>query len=338
MRKELILMALLLLTTGCLIAQEVTPEKLGYKYIPFTYRNDSVDILIKSKKGEENIAKPLFFFCQGSLPYPLIKYNSKNDFAYPVFPFDTDSIENDFHLVIVSKPYIPLVADVSNLRNMRYLDERAPLNPKKYSDRNLLSYYVPRNIEIIKYLLRQPWVSDKKVVVAGHSEGSTIAAKMSSQLPLITHLIYASGNPMGRIMSIIARGRAAQSYNNDSETDVGQSDWDYWKSVVENKNSMDDSRGDTPRATYEFSEPCYQDIEALDIPVLISYGTKDRCTPYIDYLQVDLIRKGKKNFRFDAYIGTEHNFFPVDEDNKPNYEIDNWNKVASDWLRWLNKN
>ncbi len=338
MKKNLILIVILILTTGCLFAQEITPEKLGYRHIRFTYQNDSVDILIKSRKGEENIAKPLFFFCQGSLPYPLIKYDSKDNFTYPIFPFETDSIENDFHLVIISKPYIPLVADVSKLHNMRYLDERAPLNPKKYSDRNLLSYYVPRNIEVIKHLLQELWVSDKKVVVAGHSEGSTIAAKMASQSSLITHLIYASGNPMGRIMSIIARSRAAESYDSDAETNAGQKDLNYWKSVVDNKNSMDDNNGDTPKATYEFSESCYYDIEVLDIPVLISYGTKDWCTPYIDYMQVDLIRKGKKNFRFDAYIGTDHNFFPVDKNYKPNYEIDNWSKVASDWLRWLNEN
>ena len=71
--------------------------------------------------------------------------------------------------------------------------------------------YVSRNIEVLKYLRNQNWVSKNKLIVAGHSEGSTIAAKMASIYPEITHLIYSSGNPMGRIMSIIAQDRSAET-------------------------------------------------------------------------------------------------------------------------------
>jgi len=52
---------------------------------------------------------------------------------------------------------------------------------------------------------------------------------------------------------------------------------------------------------------------------------------------VDFIRQKKNNFTFKAYIGTEHNFFPMTAENKPNYNIFNWDKVANDWLKWLNE-
>jgi len=52
-------------------------------------------------------------------------------------------------------------------------------------------------------------------------------------------------------------------------------------------------------------------------------------------MQVETIREEKRNFIFKAYIGTEHNFFPLTEDNKQNYDIFNWDKVADDWLKWL---
>jgi len=67
--------------------QTKTPEDFGFKHIAIKYKNDNVDILIFSKKGEENIAKPLFFFCQGSLPRPLIIYDEYG--GYGTFPFSS---------------------------------------------------------------------------------------------------------------------------------------------------------------------------------------------------------------------------------------------------------
>jgi hypothetical protein len=63
---------LLLLVVTSAFGQTKTPEEFGYRHIVLKYKSDNVDILIKSKKGEENVQKPLFFFCQGSLPQPLL--------------------------------------------------------------------------------------------------------------------------------------------------------------------------------------------------------------------------------------------------------------------------
>jgi dienelactone hydrolase len=79
-------------------------------------------------------------------------------------------------------------------------------------------------------------------------------------------------------------------------------------------------------------------LEKLKIPVLVTFGTKDWCSPYVDLMRVIFIEKGKTNFQFNAYIGTEHNYFPLTSEGKPNYDIFNWDKVADNWLEWLNKN
>ncbi len=311
--------------------QSKTPEDFGYRYIPFTYQTDRVDILIKSKKGEENISKPIFFFCQGSLPQPLIKYEDKT--VYGVFPFNPDSLSEKYHLVIVGKPYIPVIADIKTLsNNFMYVDSSGKF-VKEYTERNLLSYYVGRNLSIIKYLQKQAWVSSTQLIVAGHSEGSTIAAKMASKSKKITHLIYSGGNPMGRIMSIIGQARANESYTDS--TSAGEEEISYWKEVVKNKTDMDGTHGDTHKATFEFSDPPITYLEKLKIPVLVTYGTKDWCAPFIDFIRVDFIRRNKQNFVFLPYPGTEHNFFPLGADNKPNYDIFNWDKVANDWLKWI---
>jgi dienelactone hydrolase len=313
------------------ISQSVSPTTLGFKHLRILYKTDSVDVLIKSKKGEERLKKPLFFFCQGSQPKPLIITSNKG--TYGVFPFDADSLTKYYHLVIVGKPGVLIIADEKDLAPNFTIADSAGRYPKFYTDRNLLSYYVPRNIAVIKYLQTQTWVSSKSLVVAGHSEGSTVAAKMALDFPKVTHLIYAGGNPMGRILSIIQETR---SYESDTDsTRYAEEELKYWSSVVDNKNSLDASHGDTDKATYEFSYPPIKYLEKLKIPVLVCYGTKDWSAPFNDLLRVETIRDGKKNFTFNAYVGTEHNFFPVKPDGKADQSIYNWNKVANDWLVWL---
>jgi dienelactone hydrolase len=321
-----------LLTVYSAFGQTKTAQDFGFRHIVIKYKTENVDVLIKSKKGEENIQKPLFFFCQGSLPIPLIMYQDKN--IYGTFPFNPDSLSSKYHLVIVSKPGIPIIADVATLKpNFTYVDNTGNF-PKYYIDRNLLSYYVPRNIAIVKYLQKQNWVNKKQLVVSGHSEGSTIATKMASEFKNVTHLIYSGGNPMGRILSIIEQNRA---YETDTDsTKYGEDDINYWADIVANRNEMNTSQGDTYKATYEFSEPMITYLEKLKIPILVTYGTKDWSSPYNDLLRVNTIRQNKSNFTFKAYIGTEHNFFPLTVDNKPDYNIFNWDKVANEWLKWLN--
>jgi len=316
-----------------LFGQNKLPEDFGFRHLQTVFKGDTIDILIKSKKREEQKSKPLFLFCQGSLPQPLIKLDGQS--TYGVFPFNPDSLTNDYHLAIISKPYIPLVCDVKFLGQNHTYVEKTGRFPQKYSERNLLEYYVKRNIHVIRYLQKQAWISKKELVVAGHSEGSTIAAKMSAEYSKITHLIYSGGNPMGRIMSIIGQSRAAETFSDS--TKYGEEEIKYWQAVVYDKTNMDNSQGDTHKATFEFSNPPQDYLAKLKIPVLVCYGTKDWNAPFNDCFRVDMIRKGKDNFTFKAYIGTEHNYFPLLPDGKPDYDIFNWDKVAADWQKWLKK-
>lgn len=333
--KKIVCFILLNMYFVSVFGQARQPQEFGYRHLVLEYGNDNVDILIKSKEGEENIKKPLFFMCQGSLPQPLLRYVDDTKAHYRVFPFDVAHFVEKYHLVIVGKPHIPVIAKAETLTGaqLTYADSTGNF-PKEYTDRNYLDYYTQRNIKVIKYLQKQPWVSKEKLIVAGHSEGSTIAAKMASEYSKITHLIYSGGNPMGRIMSMLSESRFAETDSTNEATNT----LEHWKWILENRKSLDASRGDTPKATFDFSYPSIKDLEKLKIPVLVTYGTKDWSAPFNDYLHVEIIRKEKKNFTFKSYVGTEHNFFPVDEKYVPDYNVQNWKKVGEDWYQWLIKN
>jgi dienelactone hydrolase len=308
-------------------------EDYGFRYFQVTYKGDPVNILVKSARGEEKIQKPLLLFCQGSLPIPLIIYDEKGGFG--TFPFNPDSLSHDYHIAIVGKPYIPVLADIRILQNdFTYKDSTGNF-PIKYIQRNLLTYYTARNLEVIKFLQKQPWISKKKLVVAGHSEGSTIAAKLASQSKKITHLIYSGGSPLGRILTIITRSR-------QSETDsiqYAEGHFKDWQEVVQRPGNLDASKGDNNKNVYEFSIPPLTYLEKLRIPVLVSYGTKDYgVAPFNDYLRVEMILRKKTNFTFKTYLGTEHNYFGLKPDGQTDYNKFNWDKVVMDWLKWMRTN
>jgi dienelactone hydrolase len=331
--KKLIL-AIFLLFYIFSFGQTERPEDFGFRHLQTVYKGDTVDILIKSRKGEELQKKPLLLFCQGSLPIPLIvKYDDNGKKGiYHVFVFNPDSLAKAFHLAIINKPYVPLIVDEKSLnRNLTYSDSTGKF-PKKYLERNLLDYYVDRDIAAIKFLQSLPWISPNRLVVAGHSEGSTIAAKIAYSFPRVTELIYSGGNPCGRIVTMIEQQRATE---NDS-IHYAEQVFDNWKSIVDNPTNMDASDGDTYRATYGFSVPPPMNyLEKLEIPVLFTYGTKDYGCPFNDYFRVKMTEQKKTNFTFKAYIGVEHNFFPLKADGEINYDIFNWDKVADDWRQWL---
>jgi dienelactone hydrolase len=300
------------------------PEDFGYKLIEYTFKDAVVPVIIKRKAGDEEVKKPILLLCQGSLPQPVIKYVDTG--LYRVFPFIEETFLNDYHLIIIGKPGVPIIADVKDLAdNFKWMPNGKV--PDDYAVNNYLDYYVERNNYILKKLLKEEWVNTEKVVVAGHSEGSYVAAKMASTNKKITHVIYSGGNPYGRILSMLAQDRFT---GNDSTT------LEYWKQVVNNKDDIVSRGGDSDKTTYSFSLPADY-LEKLKIPVLVTYGTKDWSAPYNDLFQVNIIRDKKKNFTFIAYNGVEHNFFPVNDKLNLDYTVDNWKNVGVDWYNWLKK-
>lgn len=328
------LIILLLIIPSICLSQSKLASEFGFRHLQMTFLSDPVDILVKSKKGEEEIKKPIFLFCEGSLPQPLIKTDGET--TYGVYPFKIpENMLASFHMVMIGKPYIPLIADKSTLgANFMYLNETGKV-PDKYLEKNYLDYYVKRNIKVINYLQSLSWIDDNQLVVSGHSQGSSVAAQLTYELEKVTHLIYSAGNPFGRIMNIIAENRR---YETDS-LPIADRTFDWWQDIVSDSSNLQSPKGgDSNRNTFDFSKNMLSELLSLDIPVLSTYGTLDYNSPFNDYLRVETIRKGKSNFTFRAYIGTEHNYFQLNQDGSKNYDIFTWDLVGEYWISWVLEN
>jgi pimeloyl-ACP methyl ester carboxylesterase len=160
-------------------------------------------------------------------------------------------------------------------------------------------------------------------------------AKLAIAFPQVTHVIYAAGNPLGRITSIITTSRQKET----DSIQTAENDLECWKEIVDNPSGTYPSQGDSYKTTYDFSLPPIQYLQQIQVPVLVTYGTKDAGTaPFNDYLRIEMIRQHKTNFTFKAYINAEHNFFKVKPGGIVDYNDFGWNKVATGWLQWLRVN
>ncbi|WP_276499552.1 alpha/beta hydrolase family protein [Pontibacter litorisediminis] len=333
MKQTLLFFFLPLLICFHVAAQAKKPEDFGFRHLQTLYKQDTVEILVLSKKGEEAMEKPLFLFIQGSLPKPLIKLQ-ENGKPYMVFPFEAGILLNDYHLAIISKPYVPLIREASGLRrDMAYVDPKTNSFPEKYIKRDNLDYYANRNKEVIKFLQKQRWISEEGVVVAGHSEGAAVAARLAELSKDVTRLIFASTNPFGRMMTIISQVRQ----QDDSLGTATEKQFELWQELINDPENNQVQGETTFKSIYSFSKPPIHSLRKLKIPVLIAYGTEDIAAPFFDYMRLEAIRNKKKNFTFMSYIGREHNFFGSDESGKVNYDDFGWDEVAQDWKEWLEK-
>lgn len=270
------------------------PEDFGFRSLKIKYQDDPVDLLILSKKGEERIAKPLFFCCPDNLPKPLICYGEKG--MSPIFSFEENLICEHFHLVIPSNPFIPVIFSETNLgeNNFFYKNPETKQAPKGFCERNYLEYYVFRNNFILKQLAKERWVKCKQIVVVGFGNGANVAVKMASLHKKITHLVYSQGNPFGMIST-----NMIEKQENDFEYFLQN-----WKNVIEKPQANYCSQPLSNKSIYSFSLPQNDNLLQLDIPVFFDYG-KNTTTTFNDLFQLEAIRQRKTQFVFNRNIESE---------------------------------
>ncbi|MEL6558089.1 MAG: alpha/beta hydrolase [Bacteroidota bacterium] len=331
MHKALISVLFYLLSCSLLLAQNTLAEKGIREFSLYKpgQEGDTIKYWIKSYKGEENIRKPLMFFCQGSLARPmgLIRDDKLSAIVFP-FLFEDEFLKN-VHLVVAAKPGVPTVASIESLdRRYNYLENGKI--PKKFIQNDFLEFYVERDVYLIKHLMKQDWVDESKLVLAGHSQGSHIALSIGEKIPQTSHLIYSGGSPFGRVM------RTIQQYRNaEKDSSLTSSVFDHWQKVVSEPDRIDpEQQGDSYKSEYSFNQTQFEKLLAQPYEILVTYGTKDESAIFNDLLRIEAIKRRKRNISFIPVVGTEHNFFPVAEDGSVNRNVFNWDKVAKQWFDW----
>lgn len=301
----------------------------GFKHLRYEFKGDTIEVLIKSKIGEADKVKPLFFSVQGSLAVPLIIHNGTHRTRFTTL--EEGLVEDDYHLVIVNKPGVPLIAHQDSLVDGKeyFIDKENYIYSENYLKNNHLEYYVERNLMVIDSLLNKPWVDTSKLIISGHSQGSGIALSMCVKSSKPTHLIYSGGNPyFSTILAMLSKERLKEdSIENPRVKKI----YSVWKEILNEPHSYFHPNRDSNKTLYSFSiQKENEMLKQLKIPVLVSYGTKDESCAYNDMFQLEVIKENINKIEFKPYVGLDHNYM-----SHYNTETDYINIVVNDWLEWL---
>lgn len=288
-----------------------------------------------------NKKKPIFLWCQGSLPVPLfceIENYGNYFFGGGVSNFEYQEIAKQYHIVIISMPKTPILARKENLNSgFQYIPN--PEEPNKFSidyiKADYLENYVDRALKVLEFLKLKNWVDTKTLVVAGHSQGTKIATKIAVKNKDVTHIGLFAANPFGRIDQYVREARLDAQLGKISweEADSLMNDsYEFYKKV----NNADSIITDPSLYAWQtFTQTYYDDWLSLDIPIYLAYGTEDRTSDLCDIVPLFFIEKGKDNLTLRRYIGLEHNFFELKENGRANHEKGHWKEVMEEFIKWI---
>ncbi|REC45649.1 alpha/beta hydrolase fold domain-containing protein [Chryseobacterium sp. 5_R23647] len=300
-------------------------------------KNDPIEFIVYDTKLEQK--KPVFLWCQGSLPYP-IYVNSKEEGLWiiggGITNFDVANIVKNYHLVIISMPKTPLIADEKDINESYWYygnskNEDQPTLEFQKADN--LENYVNRAQKVLRFLNKQKWVDRSKLIVAGSSQGSKVATKIAIANKNVSKLGLFSANPFGRIDQNIReyRKEAEQKQISWEEADKGiEEEYQMFRDAYNPKKLAEKPE---LLAWKSFSVPLLDDWLQFKKPIYLAYGTHDIASDLNDLVPIYFIRENNNNLTLKRYLNLEHNFFEV-ENGKPNHEKSHWEEVMNEFVAW----
>lgn len=325
----------LILTISC-FGQRKNIISNDYSHFQLTLKKDTIDFVV----ADANLTskKPILLFCQGSQPIPLfIDVPDQGIVPVAFNNFDVNEMKKHYHVVVISMPKTPLIVGLDHL-NFQYNYITDTSNQYSYSQDYLLAdyaeNYINRANKVIKFLMKQNWVSSDKIVVAGHSQGARITVGIAASNKNVVQIGLFGYNPNGRIDGSIrqARKKAEAGQISWEKADSLQRDQvDFYK-MIHNEDSI--KNHPSLKSWVSFSKPTLNQLLKLKIPVYIAYGSQDIGTDLCDLLPLYFIENKKSNYKIVRYPNLEHNFFPLNENGKPDYQNGKWKSVMNEFINW----
>jgi pimeloyl-ACP methyl ester carboxylesterase len=165
------------------------------------------------------------------------------------------------------------------------------------------------------YLIDKLKSKYERIFVAGHSEGSSIAAGVAANSKAVEKAGYFSGGGFSQMLDFIVLARKRFQKEGHLPEDVeAMVDGLYkqYRNIFEKPSSNDELWQGHPYSRWHayFSQPDIGDLLKVEIPIFMAAGTRDESVPIesSDFIAVEFIRHGKKNLTYRRYPGLDHNF------------------------------
>lgn len=307
-----------------------------YSHFSISSKKDTIDFVVADTSLQ--VKKPVLLFCQGSLPLPLFVDFGENRIApIALSNFDVDYMKEAYHIVVISMPKTPVIVSKDHV-NRSYCYITDPENQQSFSPEyvraDFKQNYVDRANKVIRYLRKQDWVDATKIVVAGHSQGSRVAVSLASSNKHVTQLGLFGYNPMRRIDQLVwtYRERAKQGEISWEQADsLQQQQYQFYQDILNDKLLAEHPQLKSWRS---FSTNSTEELSSLKIPVYIAFGSEDIIAEHCDLLPLDFAEKGKTNFVLKRYANMDHNFFPLNDEGRPDRKNGQWKAVMNAFIDW----
>lgn len=318
-----------------LLAQDLGIVKgVNARHFQIEIGTDTIDFL--KMDASLQIKKPVLICLQGSLPIPLI-IDYPQGTHLTSFPYPITELQKTHHIINISMPHIPLRANVADIATNGSLKDF----PIAYTKANYLQNYIARTNAVIQFLVQQDWVAAADISIFGHSQGSLVGIKVANNNPYIRKLGISGCNPFGRFEQSIRQIRLAElkgKITSEAAQSAIEANYERWAHYSQNRYDDSQTRGDTFKATFSFSENYVDDLEMLQIPLHIMYGTRDIGAISCDYLPIAFERIQKQNYTMQVFPGLGHNYEEINEDGGSNYDKMYWDKAFQTFYTWLREN
>lgn len=311
-----------------LIWAQYDPKSDAYKHSSIISKGDTINYHIYTK-GELKTKKGFILFLQGSGAQPLLRIVTKTDtiritdqgkekkqlqrssMLYSTIPFDLDKIPEQYALVLISKAGFPFL-----------VKDNSFIIPAKYYQTEAIDYRVWQANNVIKEILTKQIPNAQKTIVIGHSEGSTVAAKLATINKKITHLGFWAGNGNSQYFDFALSIRKDVWSGKITEEEGKKQLEELFEQIkkIENDPSNIDQNwlGNTYKRWANFTEPPINNLLQVTIPIFVAAAAKDKSVPIESSLliPIEFIRHKKANLRFKLYPTYDHSFNVQPSDDK----------------------
>jgi len=309
-------------------------EKAGWTYFSIPDKVypevDSIRFIISKPFNPEN---PTIFFLQGSGNYPVVEYYDYPDGTSKQWtqtpPFPVNEYMKNYNFVSIAKPGTLICKQSSE----HPLIDTAFGNFRLFYKHDFMDYYVAQLNQVVDFI-RKKSRSNTPFFFIGGSQGGRVVTKFAEKYPQkVQKLVIQSSSILDRSVENIYQNRHLVDLGKiSSEEAQKRIDLEYeWYQFKKDYSSDFPFKYDSTKtrfsehrhysmmtdASWNFDPILFQ-LQHLNMPILVVYGTADLKARDNDLLPLFFTRWGKKNLTMMPVLDADHIFFRTIIDKETN--------------------
>lgn len=232
--------------------------------------------------------KPLIVYLQGSTNFPLYYLKPNGRYSSGI-TLNVNSMSNEYHIVLISKPNTPFVDNLEIAPSGRI---QYPLR-KGYSEKYSLNWRANSADKVINDVLDKLNVDSSIVIVWGHSEGSQVAPAVALKNKNVTHVISMAGNSLNHLYDFILMERflalSGQKSNEEAQSNIDSLYTEFEKIYRTPKSTTKEWFGESylKWSSFTLNSPI-ENMLKLDLPILyVAGGTDLHSILNMDYAKLE---------------------------------------------------